>query len=173
MEKFPIELGGSIGNFGVNDSIFNLNSKQGYFTSLICYESIFGEYVSKFMAKDAEWICLISNDGWWGHTFGHQQLHSYARLRAVENRRYIVRSANTGISSVINPKGIVEQFLPYSEKGVIEARIFKSDVITFYSKYGDYIGRLASFLAFVYILQLIISYFMNKNRFKHRNDESA
>ena len=46
LEKFPIELAGSIGNFGVNDSIFNLNSKQGSFTSLICYESIFGEYVS-------------------------------------------------------------------------------------------------------------------------------
>ena len=162
LEKFPIELAGSIGNFGVNDSIFNLNSKQGSFTSLICYESIFGEYVSKFMVKDAEWICLISNDGWWGHTYGHQQLHSYARLRALENRKYIVRSANTGISSVINPNGIVEQFLPYSQKGVIKATIFKSDVITFYAKYGDYIGRLASFLAIVYILQLIITYLRHK-----------
>ena len=172
LEKFPIELAGSIGNFGVNDSIFNLNSKQGSFTSLICYESIFGEYVSKFMAKDTEWICLISNDGWWGNTYGHQQLHSYARLRAIENRRYIVRSANNGISSVINPVGIVEQFLPYSEKGVIEATIFKSDVITFYSKYGDYIGRLASFLAIVYILQLMINYFRHKDLFRKQNDES-
>ena len=171
LEKFPIELAGSIGNFGVNDSIFNINSKQGAFTSLICYESIFGEYVSKFMAKDAEWICLISNDGWWGHTYGHQQLHSYARLRAIENRRYIVRSANTGISSVINPKGIVEQFLPYSQKGIIKATIFKSDVITFYSKYGDYIGRLASFLAIIYILQLIIIYLRDKDRFKQQNYE--
>jgi len=148
-----------------------LNSKQGCFTSLICYESIFGEYVSKFMAKDAEWICLISNDGWWGHTYGHQQLHSYARLRAIENRRYIVRSANTGISSVINPKGIVEQFLPYSQKGIIKATIFKSDVITFYSKYGDYIGRLASFLAIIYSLQLIIIYLRDKDRFKQQNYE--
>jgi apolipoprotein N-acyltransferase len=166
LEKFPIELAGSIGNFGVNDSIFNLNSKQGAFTSLICYESIFGEYVSKFMLKDAEWICLISNDGWWGHTYGHQQLHSYARLRALENRRYIARSANTGISSVINPKGIVEQFLPYSQKGIINATIFKSDVITFYSKYGDYIGRLASFLAIVYILQLISTFLRHKRSIK-------
>ena len=173
LEKFPIELAGSIGNFGVNDSIINLNSKRGSFSSLICYESIFGEYVSNFMVKDSEWICLISNDGWWGHTYGHQQLHSYARLRALESRRYIARSANTGISSVINSKGIVEQFLPYSQKGIINATIFKSNVITFYSKYGDYIGRVASFIAIVYILQLIIIYFRHKNQFKEQNNEST
>ena len=116
---------------------------------------------------------MISNDGWWGHTYGHQQLHSYARLRALESRRYIARSANTGISSVINSKGIVEQFLPYSQKGIINATIFKSNVITFYSKYGDYIGRVASFLAIVYILQLIIIYFSHKNQFKEQNNEST
>lgn len=171
LEKFPIELAGTVGNFGVNDSIFNLNSKQGAFTSLICYESIFGEYVSKFMLKDAEWICLISNDGWWGHTYGHQQLHSYARLRAIENRRYVVRSANTGISSVINPNGIIKEFLPYSKKGIINATIFKSDVITFYSMYGDYIGRLASFLAIVYILQLIIQYLGHKRSIKLKQND--
>ena len=157
LDRFPIELGGSIGNFGVNDSIFNLKSKHGSFTSLICYESIFGDYVSKFMRQDSQWICLISNDGWWGKTYGHQQLHSYARLRAIEIRRYIVRSANTGISSVINPFGSIEHFLPYEQTGLIEATIYKSDIRTFYSKYGDYIGRIASFLAIVYILQVAIS----------------
>ena len=135
-----------------------MRSKQGDFTSLICYESIFGEYVSGFIEKGAQWICLITNDGWWGDSYGHQQLHSYARLRAIECRRYIVRSANTGISSVINPVGIVEQFLPYAESGIIKAAIVKSDVRTFYSRYGDYIGRLASFLAIIYFLQLILTY---------------
>jgi len=158
LDKFPIELGGTVGNFGVNDSIFNLTSNQGDFTSLICYESIFGEYVSGFVQKGAEWICIITNDGWWGDSYGHQQHHSYARLRAIENRRYIVRSANTGISSVINPNGTVEQFLPYAESGIIEATVVKSGVNTFYSQYGDYLGRLASFLAIIYLLQLTLTY---------------
>ena len=162
LDKFPIELGGTVGNFGVNDSIFNLSSKQGDFTSIICYESIFGEYVSGFIEKGAQWICLITNDGWWGKSYGHQQLHSYARLRAIESRRYIARSANTGISSVIKPDGIVEQFLPYAETGIIKATIVKSDVRTFYSRFGDYIGRLASFLAIIYLLQLILTY-LKKN----------
>ena len=160
-EKFPIKLGGSIGNFGTNDTLKNFRSFMGEFTPIICYESVFGEYLSSFNSLGMEWICIITNDGWWGDTFGHQQHHSYARLRAIENRKYIVRSANTGISSVINPLGTVEQFLPYGESGVIETTITKSKTHTFYSKHGDYIGRLASFLAIVYLLQLVLTYLKN------------
>ncbi len=162
LDKFPIKLAGTIGNFGINDSISNFKSNKGYFTSMICYESIFGAYVSKYVNKGSDWICIITNDGWWGDSYGHQQHHAYARLRAIENRRNIVRCANTGISSVINYKGEVEQFLPYNKKGIIEASIFRSYKTTFYSKYGDYIGRLASFLAIIYLLQSIISSFTHR-----------
>jgi apolipoprotein N-acyltransferase len=160
-ENFPIELGGTIGNFGVNDSMFNLTTHQGDIVSMICYESVFGAYVSEFVNRGADWICIITNDGWWKETYGHQQHNAYARLRAIENRRFVVRSANTGISSVINPFGTVEQFLPYGESGIIEASIIKSGKLSFYSKYGDYIGRLASFLAIIYLLQLILTYLKN------------
>ena len=155
-DKFPVKLGGTIGNFGINDSLQNFNSYKGKFTPVICYESVFGEYVSSFNSLGSNWICIITNDGWWGDTFGHQQHNSYARLRAIENRTYVVRSANTGISAVINPRGMVEQFLPYGESGIIEATITKSDKNTFYSQHGDYLGRLASFLAIIYLLQLIL-----------------
>jgi len=160
-ENFPIELGGTIGNFGVNDSIFNLRIHQGDIASMICYESVFGAYVSEFVNKGADWICIITNDGWWKETYGHQQHNAYARLRAIENRRFVVRSANTGISSVINPQGRVEQFLLYGESGIIEASIIKSSKLSFYSRYGDYIGRLASFLAIIYLLQLVLTYLKN------------
>ena len=76
---------------------------------------------------------------------GTKQHHAYARLRAIETRRNIVRCANTGISSVINYKGEVEQFLPYNKKGIIEASIFRSYKTTFYSKYRDYIEGLHLF----------------------------
>ena len=160
-ENSPIELGGTIGNFGVNDSIFNLSTHQGSIASMICYESVFGAYVSEFVNNGADWICIITNDGWWKETYGHQQHNAYARLRAIENRRFVVRSANTGISSVINPQGMVEQFLLYGESGIIEASIKKSSKLSFYSRYGDYIGRLASFLAIIYLLQLILTYLKN------------
>ena len=157
-DKFPMKIGGSIGNFGTNDSLQNFTSYKGEFTPTICYESIFGEYVSSFNTLGSSWICIITNDGWWGDTFGYQQHQSYARLRAIENRKYVLRSANTGISSVINPLGLVEQSLPYGKEGILETRIRKSNSITFYTQHGDYIGRLASFLAIVYLLQLILAY---------------
>ena len=158
LEKFPIELGGSIENFGVNDSIFNLKSNQGDLAPMICYESVFGEYVGSFVQNGANWICIITNDGWWKNTYGHQQHNAYARLRAIENRRWIVRSANTGISSVINPLGGVEQFLPYETSGIIQTSIEKYSIDTYYSQHGDYLGRLACFLTIIYLLQLILSY---------------
>lgn len=162
-DKFPVKLGGTIGNFGTNDSLQNFNTFKGKFTPVICYESVFGEYVSSFNSLGSKWICIITNDGWWGDTFGHQQHNSYARLRAIENRKYVVRSANTGISSVINPLGMVEQFLPYGESGIIETTIIKSNKNTFYAQHGDYIGRLASFLAIIYFLQLILTYLKTEN----------
>ena len=165
LDRFPIEIGGSVGNFGVNDSVFNLSAKQGLFAPMICYESIFGAYVSEFVKAGAHWICIITNDGWWGNTYGHQQHQAYARLRAIETRRTIVRSANTGISSVILPDGAVEQFLGYEKAGILQATLSKSDVHTFYVQHGDYIGRLASFLAVVYLLQLIMR-FQSERRFR-------
>jgi apolipoprotein N-acyltransferase len=156
LERFPIEIGGSIGNFGVNDSLTNLKSIQGDFASLICYESIFGEYVGRFSQKNAQWICIITNDGWWGDTYGHQQHLSYARLRAVECRKSVVRCANTGISALILPNGMISHQLSYGESGILEGDIPKSELSTFYSLHGDYLGRLASFLAIVYLLQMII-----------------
>ena len=157
LDLFPIEIGGEIGNFGVNDSLFNLNSMHGDFAPLICYESVFGEYVSRFAVKHAQWICIITNDGWWGNSYGHQQHLSYARLRAIECRKSVVRSANTGISALILPNGTISSQLAYGEAGVLEGEIVKSELITFYSVHGDYLGRLASFLAFIYLLQLIIT----------------
>ena len=165
LDRFPIEIGGSVGNFGVNDSVFNLSAKQGSFAPMICYESIFGAYVSEFVNAGAHWICIITNDGWWGYTYGHEQHQAYARLRAIETRRTIVRSANTGISSVILPDGDVEQFLGYGEAGILQATLSKSHVHTFYVQHGDYIGRLASFLAVVYLLQLIMR-FQSERRFR-------
>jgi apolipoprotein N-acyltransferase len=168
-DKFPMKIGGSIGNFGTNDSLQNFASFKGTFTPTICYESIYGEYVSSFHSLGSNWICIITNDGWWGNTFGHQQHQSYARLRAIENRKYVIRSANTGISSVINPMGKVEQLLPYGKEGIIESEITKHNRVTFYAKHGDYIGRLASFLGIIYLLQLILV--ILKNNVTHLKNE--
>ena len=81
-----------------------------------------------------------------GKTQGHQQLFSYARLRAIENRRAIARSANTGISGFINTKGEIQQTLAYEGQGVLTGVVPLNSHLTFYSIYGDYLARLAIFL---------------------------
>lgn len=162
LEAFPIKIGGTIGNFGVNDSIVNLGTSHGNTASMICYESIFPDYVRSFVLAGADWISIITNDGWWGETFGYQQHNAYARLRAIENRRYITRSANTGVSSFINHLGEEVKRIPYNQQGAMLVNVFKLNKITFYTQYGDYLGRIASLLSIVYILHLLLSTFMMK-----------
>src|SRR5574343_444659 len=67
----------------------------------VCYESVYGDFMAKYIRSGAEVICIITNDGWWGNTPGHRQHLAYAKLRAIETRKQIIRSANTGISCFV------------------------------------------------------------------------
>ena len=124
-----------------------INLKTG---PVICYESIYGEFVTEYVRKGAQFLAIITNDAWWGNTAGHKQLLSYARLRAIENRRSIVRSANTGISAVINPKGEITDKLPYDTKGVLKAKFSPANKITFYTQYGDLLPAGLGLLRFYF-----------------------
>jgi apolipoprotein N-acyltransferase len=72
---------------------------------VICYESIYGDYVSDYVGDGAQWLAVVTNDAWWRNTAGHKQHFSYAKLRAIEQRKWVGRAANTGISGFINPQG--------------------------------------------------------------------
>ncbi len=151
---FLLDLGGTLSSRATQDyrSVFEhkkINLKTG---PVICYESIYGEYVTEYVRKGAHFLAIITNDAWWGNTAGHKQLLSYARLRAIENRRSIVRSANTGISAIINPKGEITQKLAYEFKGVLRGKFAPSNKITFYTQYGDYIARWSGFISVLFFL---------------------
>src|SRR5580704_12003354 len=89
----------------------------------VCYESIYGEFMSKYMVNGANLIAIITNDGWWGNTAGYKQHESYARLRAVETGDWIARSANTGISCFIDPSGRVINPQPWNKETSIKLSI--------------------------------------------------
>jgi apolipoprotein N-acyltransferase len=122
---------------------------------VICYESVYGEYVSEYVRKGANLICVITNDGWWGNTPGYRQHFDYARLRAIETRRYIARSANTGISGFIDDKGNVMQQSEWWVPAALRETVLLNSVITFYVKYGDYIGKIAVVLFFLKLLSAV------------------
>ena len=165
----------SLGNFSSQDSVslFNatpilgdssINPLQYAIAPIICYESIYGNYVRKFVQKGAQAIFIITNDGWWKQTSGYKQHSMYAKLRAIETRCYIARSANTGISSIINPLGIIDSQIDWDTRGVISASILLNNDKTFYTKHGDFLGRISSFLSiFIFLLYLV----RKKLKFSH------
>ena len=122
---------------------------------IVCYETIYGEYVAEYVNLGANFITIITNDAWWFDSPGHRHLVSYARLRAIENRRYIVRSANSGVSTIINEFGEYQAKLPFDNKGTLSGKAYTIDKRTFYSKNGDYIARISILIS---ILLLLISF---------------
>ncbi|HET8839559.1 MAG TPA: apolipoprotein N-acyltransferase, partial [Flavobacteriaceae bacterium] len=123
---------------------------------IICYESVYGEYVTGYVKNGAQVLAIITNDAWWGDTQGHKQHLSYARLRAIETRRSVARSANTGISAFINSKGEIISSLGYEKMGSLKENVILNSEKTFYVQHGDYIARIALFLAaFIFLFATV------------------
>lgn len=159
-----INIGGTSGSLGVQDEPENFSGPDGTKVApVICYESVFGEYVSTYVKKGAQLIFIITNDGWWRNTPGYKQHLSFARLRAVETRRSIARSANTGISCFINQRGDVLQRTLWWQPAAIAGTINANDKITFYVKHGDYIARVALFMSVVLLANLLVVKLMKRN----------
>jgi len=150
-------LGGSTGGYGKQDepSVFYSQSGIGA-APVICYESIWGEYVGKYVLKGAQFIAIITNDGWWENTSGKDQHLDYAKLRAIETRRWVCRSANTGLSAFINQRGDVVKQTNWWTQDAIKQDINLNSDLTFYVKHGDYLAKAATLISLIIISFLII-----------------
>ncbi|HOA39017.1 MAG TPA: nitrilase-related carbon-nitrogen hydrolase, partial [Flavihumibacter sp.] len=95
-------------------------------------------------------------------TAGHKQHLAYARLRAIESRRWVVRSANTGISAVINPMGTITQKLGWEKEGLLTASVPTYNRMTFYARYGDLISKAALLLTFILVGYSTLLFFRRK-----------
>ena len=108
--------------------------------------------MSEFARKGADLLFVITNDGWWGDTPGYRQHFEFSKLRAIENRRSVARSANTGKSGFFNQRGDVVQDTEYWKEDVIKATLKANTEKTFYSKHGDYLYRIAMWMTFGLLL---------------------
>jgi apolipoprotein N-acyltransferase len=162
------ELGGSVGGFGWQDAPSVFYSQNGVGVDpVICYESIWGDWVRHSVKQGAQFIAIITNDGWWGNTSGKDQHLLYAKLRAIENRRWVVRSANTGISAFINQRGDIVKQSKWWTKTALKADINLNDDLSFYTKNGDIIAVLSAAIAI--ILAFLIPYYnFSSNRKKRQ-----
>jgi apolipoprotein N-acyltransferase len=160
---FVINIGGTTNSLGSQKEPLNFISKDKLQVApVICYESVFGEFVTKYIQKGAGLIFIITNDGWWKNTPGYHQHLSFARLRAIETRRSIARCANTGISCFINQRGDISQATEWWKPAVIKSTINANDKITIFVRFGDYIARISLFLAVLLVLRLIVVWLSGK-----------
>jgi apolipoprotein N-acyltransferase len=150
-------FGGTVGGLGTQPKPTAFLSGDGTKTvaPVICYESIYPDFCRGYVAAGAEALFIVTNDGWWGNTPGYQQHQAFARLRAIELRRSVVRSANTGTSCFINARGDVEQATNYGVDAAIRSRIKLNNEVTFYAKYGEIVGFSAIFLAGILFLSYV------------------
>jgi apolipoprotein N-acyltransferase len=154
LEKLTLKLGGTMRGWGTQKDrgvFFSAGDSTGIGT-IICYESVYGEFVTGYVKNGANLLFVITNDGWWGDTPGYHQHAAFSSLRAIETRRSIARSANTGISCLINQRGDIIQKLGWWKRGTLKGTLNANRKLTYYVKNGDYIGRAACFLSLVVIL---------------------
>jgi apolipoprotein N-acyltransferase len=150
-------LGGSVSGWGwqENPGVFYSQSGIGV-APVVCYESLWGSWIGESVKNGAQFIAIITNDGWWGNTSGKDQHLLYAKLRAIETRRWVVRSANTGISAFINQKGDITQKSVWWTRTALKENINLNDYMTTYVNTGDIIAQIFSVLAV--LLALIIPF---------------
>lgn len=162
------KLGGQIGDMGTQKerTVFTGTQEKLKAAPVICYESIYGEFVSEYARNGATFISVSTNDAWWGDSPGYKQLLAYTRLRAIETRRSIARSANTGISCFINQRGDVLQPTKFWTADAINGIINANNFITFYTRHGDYLGRLSVLFGIMLIVFTYIHGFLKKRKFK-------
>jgi apolipoprotein N-acyltransferase len=138
-------LGGTKWGYGLQENriCFEHTSRSMKIAPVICYESVFGKFVTEYVKKGAEALFIITNDGWWKNTNGYKQHLYFASLRAIETRRPVARSANTGVSCIIDIRGKRTEETDWWTKAVIKGEICPETRLTTYVKHGDYLLIIA------------------------------
>lgn len=144
---FAHKLTGRVSSFsrGTDRNVFRLNGhRYGIF---ICYEAVFADEVRHFAQLGAEVLVNISDDGWYGDTSAPWQHLNMARMRAIENRRWILRDTNNGVTAAIDPYGRVRQSIPRHQVDALPAQFGFRDDVTFYTAHGDLFAWLCAFIS--------------------------
>ena len=153
--------GDSLLVFKLNDQLYHKNL---HFVTLVCFESVFSDYVSEGVKNGAEFLVIITNDGWFGKSSGPIQHQQFAILRAIENRKWIIRAAQTGISCFIDPLGNTYNKLHIDTKGIIVKNIIANDEKTFYSLHGDMIGWTGYYIGIISFPLGLIIYILKRRK---------
>ena len=135
---------------GTERTLFDVGGKK--YGVFICYESIFGDDLRQFASAGAQALINISDDGWYGDTSAPWEHLDMVRMRAIENRRWIVRATNTGITAAIDPLGRVTAMIPRHIRTSVQVAFGYRNDLTFYSRHGDWFGWVCAFVTSVLLV---------------------
>lgn len=159
-------LGDAMLNFGGATSSLGIDKERKVFVNpynkakvapIICYESIYGEFVTEYVKNGANLLAIMTNDSWWEDSEGYKQLLSYARLRAIETRREVVRAANSGVSAHINARGDILEDTFYNDKTALVTKANLLEERSVYTQIGDLVSRIA-----IFVLGFLLVYHFGK-----------
>ncbi len=195
VEEFPFlgdlikwQVGISSWNVGKDTVVFNLpgakitgekQDKTGItselrIAGLVCIESIYPDFTASFVQKGANLITVVTNDSWYGYSSGPFQHEAISILRAVENRRTVLRAANGGVSCIIDPTGKILEETKLFTKSYLIVNAGIEDAITFYTKYPLIFPLLSSFVSiviiFLFTMRKIIYLVKNKTQIKNEKN---
>ncbi|MDP6629309.1 MAG: apolipoprotein N-acyltransferase [Candidatus Marinimicrobia bacterium] len=142
-------------NFTHGDEFTTFPLDSVYFSNMICYESTHPAVARGFMNNGARFLTIEANDAWLRNSSGVRQHFELARLRAVEQRAGIIRSANTGISGLIQPSGRVDQKIKFGDQAVFLGEVILNQGVTFYGRYGSVFAQMCFILTLIQIVWLI------------------
>lgn len=154
---------GDIAGYGKGTDPKLLDTNRFKTTALICYDSVYPTWAREFVLEGADFITIITNDGWWGNTSGHYQHFEYAKLRAIEFDRWVVRSANNGFSGIITSKGKVIQKTNYWERTGFTATVPSKSTLTLYARFGDWLSYLSLAITFLFLTLAFIKKRINSS----------
>ncbi len=137
---------------GRSDTVQSIN-----ICSVICYESVFPNIVQRFYDQGCDLLIVITNDAWFDYTSQPYQHLQAAVLRAIEQRSSVIRCANTGISSFIDPYGRRYFDSPVFHKASAQKIMPIRTIPTFYSRYGDFVGIISGILEFSFLILLFLN----------------
>lgn len=159
INKIIPELGGTKWGYGVQKEreCFTHPGTGQIVAPIICYESVYGNFVADYVRQGAEALFIITNDGWWVNTSGYMQHLWYASLRAIETRRPVARAANTGISAIIDIRGKRISETGWWEETTLTGEIFSGNSITPYVRYGDYLMKISAAVSLLVLLYVFIA----------------
>lgn len=160
---------------GTDQWVYRLRTNDGQefsFSGMICYESVYPDYVRTFVRKGAELLLVITNDSWWGNTSGAYQHAAFASFRAIENRRWVIQCANGGISTFVDPTGLHRESSRMYTQTRLVSDVNPSREETFYTRHGDLFAQICSFAAVGMVLLAVVRKYRPKQTDEQSDEQS-